>query len=571
MQEHKLDNELSFKDYISVLKRHSNLFFWSIAPIVTIGVAIAFGLPTIYESNGTIIVEQQEISEDVISTTVNSLADERVSVTTQRVMTVERLGNVIDQYGLYPQTNGLRSKVAELKSNVAVEILESDVIRSPMGPARNNVVFSVTYGHPSPVVARDVAKELVDLYLNESRRARQDLASQATTFLQQQADRLKKEIEAKEAELARFKSENASAMPELGTFTVQMMDRTERDLDMTEREIRTLRERQSLLESQLSTISPYSIFYDEEGQAVLSPADRLRLLQREFIQLSARYSPDHPDVQKTKREIQALAQQTGLPGFSGGVMEAELVARQNELAAARDRYSPDHPDVVRLERIVISLESSMASDGSRSRRRAPVQQPDNPEYIRAQVELRGARTELRAALNRRTELQNKLADYEQRMQQAPEIEREFSILERGYDELVAQFADVEQKLRASEIAETVEAEGKGERFTLLERPNLPNLPASPNRPAIMLLAFLIAFVVGVGAVAVAEMSDNKVRGSKDVTALLEMPPLAMVPCILNDADLRSTRLRRFGTVAAVGVWAALTLFLVFRPAAVVTG
>ena len=199
MQENNIDNELSFKDYMSVLKRHSNLFFWSIAPIVTIGVAIAFGLPTIYESSGTIIVEQQEISEDVITTTVNSLADERVSVTTQRVMTVERLGGVINQYSLYPDLSGLRPKVAELKRNVAVEILQSDVIRSPMGPARNNVVFSVTYGHPSPVLARDVSRDLVDLYLNESRRARQDLASQATTFLQQQADRLKKEIETKEA------------------------------------------------------------------------------------------------------------------------------------------------------------------------------------------------------------------------------------------------------------------------------------------------------------------------------------------------------------------------------------
>ena len=304
---------------------------------------------------------------------------------------------------------------------------------------------------------------------------------------------------------------------------------------------------------------------------MLSAADRLQLLQREFIQLSARYSPDHPDVQKTKREIQALAAQTGLPGFSGGVMEAELVARRNELAAARDRYSPDHPDVVRLQRIVDALETSRATDSGNGRRRPVVQQPDNPEYIRAQVELRGARAELRAALDRRTDLQNKLVDYESRMVEAPEIEREYNILERGYDELVAQFADVEQKLRASEIAETVEAEGKGERFTLLERPGLPNLPASPNRPAIMLLAFLVAFVVGVGAVAVAEMSDNKVRGSKDVTALLEMPPLAMVPCIQNDADMRSSRLRRIGTVAAVGVWAALTLFLVFKPAAVVTG
>ena len=54
MQEKALDSEPGFKDYISVLKRHSKLFFWTLAPIVTVGVGIAFGLPAIYKSSGTI-------------------------------------------------------------------------------------------------------------------------------------------------------------------------------------------------------------------------------------------------------------------------------------------------------------------------------------------------------------------------------------------------------------------------------------------------------------------------------------------------------------------------------------
>ena len=185
--------------------------------------------------------------------------------------------------------------------------------------------------------------------------------------------------------------------------------------------------------------------------------------------------------------------------------------------------------------------------------------------------MRGTRTELRAALARRTQLQSKLYDYEKRLVQAPEIEREYNALSRGYDQLLAQFAEVEQNQRESEIALNLEAESKGERFTELEPPTMPNLPASPNRPAIMLLALVLAFAIGIGGVAVKELSDTKVRGVKDVTNLLEIPPLAVVPCILNDADVRANRLRRLGTVAAVSVWVVVTLFLVFRPAAVLAG
>ena len=44
---------------------------------------------------------------------------------------------------------------------------------------------------------------------------------------------------------------------------------------------------------------------------------------------------------------------------------------------------------------------------------------------------------------------------------APEVEREFSALNRGYEQLTAQYSEVESKLREAEIALNLESELRG--------------------------------------------------------------------------------------------------------------
>ena len=134
-----------------------------------------------------------------------------------------------------------------------------------------------------------------------------------------------------------------------------MLDRVGRDLDTVEQEIRTLRERQSLYTSELALLSPSATVLNDQGAPVLSPYDRLKMLQREYLQMSShlparssRRAAEAPRARSSRRKS------TGLPAFDRATLESELQVREDELAAARDRYSADHPDVVRLERGVES-------------------------------------------------------------------------------------------------------------------------------------------------------------------------------------------------------------------------
>ncbi len=557
------EKELGLKDYLAIARRRARAFFFISAPILTIGVALAFGLPAVYESTGTILFEQQEVPDYLVRATVTSYPDERIRLVTQRAMTADRLSDIITELNVYPEFEGsLQRSVSEMRSNLLVDTADDDVLFFREGA----IAFTVTFAHPDPQMARTVASRLLQLYLDENQLVQEELAAETSQFFAQEAARLDTEISAIEVKLAAFKRLHADSLPELSTLNLQLMDRTERDLETSQREIRSLRERRTLLESELAQLSPYSVIYDEAGAAILSPQDRLKMLQRRYVQLSATYSPDHPDVLKTKREIAVLSNQTGAPGVNAVILQTELMARRDERAALRNLYSDDHPDVVRVTRIVGNLEAAIVTTPLVPTDTLPAAPADNPLYIQKQVQLEGTKIELVASLARRADLAVKLSDLEARLLRTPEVEREYSSLSRGYAQLLEQFNSIEQRQREAETARNLEIENKGERFTVLDPPQLPSLPAQPNRIAILLLTIVLAFTIGVGSISIAEVVDRTVRNARDVVKLLEIPPLAFIPLISNEADVLAVRRRRLQTIAALGVWVAVTLYFIIKPA-----
>jgi len=121
-------------------------------------------------------------------------------------------------------------------------------------------------------------------------------------------------------------------MPDSSAVNVQLAERTESELQRVEREISLLQDRKLSLEAQLALVKPnLSLAINAEGERVLAPEDRLRVLQAQYASASAKYGPDHPDVKRLQREIAALKAQTGVSGR--GDTANELKKLEAELAA----------------------------------------------------------------------------------------------------------------------------------------------------------------------------------------------------------------------------------------------
>ena len=553
-------------DVAEILRRRGAMFLWVAAIVMLIGVAVAYRSTPLYSSSGVLLAELPVESEGAVRA-VQSRPESRVFIITQRVLTNDNVQAIIEENGLYPDLAGMPAEArSRFRRHLILDAEDPQILESLLGTTRPEGALALRVGleDSSPAVARDVADDLVALYLEKNHEARREQAAETIRFLTQEARRLDAEIAEREMRLAEFKTENAGALPDLADSNRQILDRLGRDLDAVEQEIRTLRERQQLYTSELSLLSPSSTILNEQGAPILSPYDRLKAAQREYLQLSSIYHADHPDVQRLRRELDTLSESTGLPALDRATLESELRARQDELTAARERYAGNHPDVLRLERAVESAQRALDAAPRAAPRRMPAT-PDNPAYIQREVQLRATTVDLQAAIERREELRTRYGEVEKRLQVTPEIEREYSALTRGLEQLVAQYNDTQAKINEAQIAMNFEEDPNSERFTLLEQPVIADSPSSPNRLAVLVLSFAIAAALGAAVVAVAERSDQAVRNAQDVVAYLEMPPLVAIPYVENRDDLKRRARGRMLVATGVSLWLGAIFLLVVTP------
>jgi hypothetical protein len=96
---------------------------------------------------------------------------------------------------------------------------------------------------------------------------------------------------------------------------------------------------------------------------------------------------------------------------------------------------------------------------------------------------------------------------------------------------------------------------------------LPEKPDKPNRPAIVLLGFVLALACGIGSGAAAESFDHSIRTPEQLARLTQLSPLAVIPFMPNEQDLsravkRRLLLRGAGVGALMTILALLHVFVV---------
>ncbi|MGI9225460.1 MAG: lipopolysaccharide biosynthesis protein, partial [Woeseiaceae bacterium] len=239
--------ELTFSDLLSLVRRRFAVFANSFIALLSISVLLAFGLPSVYESTGTILIEQQDIPDDLVQSTITSYADERIQVISQRVMSTDNLAGLIQRHNLYDygqDDESIGAKVAKLKDRILIEPISADVFNQASGrPAQATIAFTVTVQHEAPEVARDLATEVTDLFLEENRRSRAEQTLETVSFLESQSAAYQGEIDRIDGEIAGFKSRYQGMLPENVSFNLQALEREERQLIDIKGEIRTLEER----------------------------------------------------------------------------------------------------------------------------------------------------------------------------------------------------------------------------------------------------------------------------------------------------------------------------------------
>ena len=521
-----MDSTTHLSDYLAILRRRRRQIVRVAAAVFLLAVALAVFLPPVYRSTAKLLIEN-EVSPELVPSTVSGYVTQRVQMAESRILTPDRLAAVAERLDLYPEERaaGNAHVAARMRSNIKIEPVSANITDPRSGRSgMATVSFDVSYEASDPETAQRVAQELARVFIDENRAIRTERAKGASGFLQEEEVRLREHIADLETKLAAYKSKNRGQLPELMNLNMQMLERSQREIEEAERQINNLEERRLQLQSQLAMVEPHT------GD---SPGGRLRMVQSEYLAAASRYSPEHPDVVRLRREMESLQREAGIVD-ERGVAEQQYRKAKADLAAAREKYAADHPDVVKLQKTVANLERRVKSAAGGAS--GFTMKPDNPAYVNLQTQLDTVALSLQAAMEQRDRAKQRIAEYETRLVETPRVEQEGAGLLRDYESAMKKYREIKQTLMTADLALELEKEQKGERYSLLEPPALPGSPERPNRKAFILLGLVLGIGSGVGYASLAEYMDRTVRGSQSVAATLGAQPLAIIPFIPNGID-----------------------------------
>jgi len=567
-QEYLVEEEGGLGDLIDALKRRKKLALITAAVVFVVGTVAIFVWPTYYMSTATILLEEPEVPEALVQTTVTTFAAEQVQYINQRVMTRTNLANIIEKFNLYEDKRRYTPTLLlteDVQENIVLDLINVELTDPTRGqPVISTIAFTIGFEDPDAETAQKVANELVSLYMEENVRARTVQTVETREFLSKEGDDLEKRVNALEQQIARFKEANEGSLPEMTQVNVSVMQRLDNALLEVDRELKRIEETRILLDAQLIQIEPTRPMILPDGTAAMSPTDQLKSLQTRLATQKGLYSEDHPDVARTRREIESLRAETGLTGDLSETAAALSDAR-SQLAMARENYGAEHPEIIRLQRMIDSLESTINDQQDQA---DALIRPDNPAYIQLTAQRDSLQANEIALRAEKLELQSRLDEYEAAMLKAPRVEQELVSMQRQLQSATSQYYALRDRQFGAEMGEALESQSKGERFVLVEPPDMPLEPSSPNRPVLLLLLLLVAPAVGIAFIPVSEAMDRSVRGVKMLSAIQGSPPIAEIPLILTQDEI--VHARRMRVLAWTGaplalLFVALTIHFLLRP------
>ncbi|HTR96527.1 MAG TPA: GNVR domain-containing protein, partial [Candidatus Acidoferrales bacterium] len=191
---------------------------------------------------------------------------------------------------------------------------------------------------------------------------------------------------------------------------------------------------------------------------------------------------------------------------------------------------------VLLARKSAELEAALSDAASRTL-------PSLPQDARdLAVRYRLAEADLSGREAWHTWLAGQVGAYEREVVLAPNRELDISRLQAEVDQQRALYNAFQQQSAAAQIAEAFQNAKVSGRFVVFEAATRPLTPGKPNRPLLVILAFVIGAIVGTGTVLLAEHGDQSVKNAEEIESLLGLPVLGAVPRV--EELERSRRARR---------------------------
>src|SRR5947207_9311450 len=333
--------------------------------------------------------------------------------------------------------------------------LASDV---SVAPVTLNLL-TLSYRDQDPNAAKNVVQSLRTIFAEKTAGSSRADMDNAQRFLGTEINSYRDQLRAAE----KRRSELAQKYPDIvsnrapdsaadGDGSLSRLDQARAVVHRLQLELADTVTKRDALQNQLAAVPPM-LSVDRAPQVIvnggrLSPIEeRQQELRRNLDSMLLKYTEDHPDVKATRKQLAQLeadaAKASSGSGKSGGGTKGEVANAVYEQIKVR----------------LVDTEAALAA----VQRRLDEAQSDQERIQRVAASAPGV------------------------LIQAQDLDRDYSILKRNYQELVA-------RREATAIANAVDTKTEKIQFRIVDPPQVPILPAAHNRP--MLVSMVLIFWIG---------------------------------------------------------------------------
>jgi len=494
---------LTLRDYLAIARRRQ----WSLILPLFLGwalvMSVAWFLPPRYRSETVIIVEQQKIPEQYVLPNVAVDLQQRLQSMTQQILSRTRLLGIIEAFHLYQKEEKLSDPdalVEQMRKDIKI-----DLVQAPGRPWELSA-FKISYTAASAGLAQDVTKELSSLFIAENLHNRQQQAEDTTKFLENQLEQARRNLTDQEGRLRDFKSRYLGELPEQQQTNIQILSGLQARLQSATEALDQANQQKLYLESLLAQYktlrSQFSVRRDNTAVSAPSLDEELERLRAELVDLSARDTPKHPDVVRVKKQI----------------ADAERMKEQldEQISAAKTEDSIDAKEKPR------SLSDLQAM--------APMLQVDG--------QIKSNRLEIDNRKQEIKRLEAQIEIYQSRLNLTPAREQQLTAITRDHDQSRANYESLLNKKMQSEMATNLEKRQQGEQFRIIDPPNFPQKPYSPDRFKFSFFGLLVGLVLGLGITALLEVMDERIHSKEDLLSVTPVPVLVAIPVLQTAGEQR---------------------------------
>ena len=223
--------------------------------------------------------------------------------------------------------------------------------------------------------------------------------------------------------------------------------------------------------------------------------------------------------------------------------------------------SETHPEIRALKTRLQAMEKLIAIDVAKQEEAI---RNDSSEFIEEKLQETNQQitlidTQLDQMADEIAELERQESELERSIAETPNTQMALNALQRNYENLQGQYDSARSKLAVSATGEQLELKQQAERFEVIEQAQVPDAPDKPNRLKILLAGFGGGAGAGLGLVFLLEFLNRAIRRPSDIISTLDIQPLAVIPYIYTDAEVRRrSRLRWTIIVLSVATIVAAT-------------